>query len=77
MALTQINNLLAESIPRITSVLIDILEIVVESHPEAVVRIDERRNELRRQYEEGQQHKDSAAAIIEDMSIVEDTQHDD
>jgi hypothetical protein len=51
-ALTTLNNLLQQEIPKISMMLVDLVEIIAESNPEAVERIDERRAEMRKQLEE-------------------------
>ena len=50
-SLVGINNILMENIPRISMMLADILELLVETNPEAVAVIDARREERRKEYE--------------------------
>lgn len=52
LALTSLNNLLAQEIPKLIAISVDIVELLAEVHPEATKRIDERRAENRKKLEE-------------------------
>jgi hypothetical protein len=54
-ATVQTNNIVSDIIPKMNVILVDMLEILAESNPEAVARIDARREEMRKQIEAAQE----------------------
>lgn len=54
---TQVNNILVQEIPKLLGVAVDILELLMEAYPDAVAKIDSRREMARKKIQEEQDEK--------------------